>query len=1009
MTRSHDLEGELRHHGGGLHRLAAALVGAGDADDAVQEVWLEALQAPPQRPGPLGGWLRTVLQHVAWQTRRRAKRRLRRDTEVAQRRGEAADDHATAIAREELSHRLVAAVHALEPPCRDVIWRRYFEGQPPRVIAAAIGEPVATVKSRLHRGLVLLRERLGERERVDWRAGLAAAFGLRAADPVTNTAPWWPGVWWMAMNVKLGVAAALAVLVAGALWWMDASPRPSASATAPTAIATATAADAPLAPPSRTDAAPMAAASTPAAEPPPPAAAPAAPAAFAQVRGRLVDAGTKQPLAGQRVTWNRGSQLTSAPDDGGATTDRDGGFAFDVPAGARVTVVAQPPHHVGRWTGVNALQPGQLEDLGEWPMRPGRRFPVRIVEIDSGQGVGGVNLEFRYEHHRVATGIETLVLTTSAADGRCTPEALPLTTCTLAIQGGGHELVAPTSLVITGEAPAELVVTVRRRPTIRGLVVDADGAPLAGIGLSTQAGPFPELGTAADGTFVLTRQLPTADPAVTIRFVDTGLFVPPDPVPNVAWGTEGLRFELRRPSPLPIEVVDDTGAAVAAFGVSLGRPGLALGNAHLVRQRGEHAGGRLLVDGVLRGSTSLRVVPVAIELAPSEPVACGDTEPLRVVVARRSPCRVQVVRGDTPVQGALVEYVHERLPLSDRHLGNLNDPRDKAAPIPAMWPELVAAARTGADGIAALWRDATQERRALRVQVPDEPFVVVRDLVFPADGSPLRVVLHGSGRVVGRVELAGRSRKEVSMRIRAGSHEQSLDLQPDGTFTSRPLPAGPCRVDVLLLKGLGRIPIEDFGREVILVAGDTTRVEIDLGTLQLAGVRGRVTADAGLPAGLAVDLVRVGNEGSHTHGTAPVAGDGTFAIDGLWPGTYHAAFRLTNGAATFVPALQPEPIALVGGQQLARDLHFVRRKLTVRFVRPDGTPARGHRTLARCAGGRWPAITLFAPVLDETLVLDPAPALPVEFGGWASAPWSEPVQMPTDRAEAEVTVVLPGS
>jgi hypothetical protein len=110
-----------------------------------------------------------------------------------------------------------------------------------------------------------------------------------------------------------------------------------------------------------------------------------------------------------------------------------------------------------------------------------------------------------------------------------------------------------------------------------------------------------------------------------------------------------------------------------------------------------------------------------------------------------------------------------------------------------------------------------------------------------------------------------------------------------------------------------------------------------------------------------------------------------------------------------VPALQPEPIALVGGQQLARDLHFVRRKLTVRFVRPDGTPARGHRTLARCAGGRWPAITLFAPVLDETLVLDPAPALPVEFGGWASAPWSEPVQMPTDRAEAEVTVVLPGS
>jgi len=41
--------------------------------------------------------------------------------------------------------------------------------------------------------------------------------------------------------------------------------------------------------------------------------------------------------------------------------------------------------------------------------------------------------------------------------------------------------------------------------------------------------------------------------------------------------------------------------------------------------------------------------------------------------------------------------------------------------------------------------------------------------------------------------------------------------------------------------------------------------------------------------------------------------------------------------------------------------------------------------------------------------LDPAPALPIEFGGWAGAPWSEPVDMPGDRGAAEVTIVVPGS
>lgn len=84
MTSPRDLQATLREHGSGLHQLACALVGRADADDAVQEVWLEALRAPPPREGPLGGWLRTVLLHVAWRTRRGERRRRARQREVVQ-------------------------------------------------------------------------------------------------------------------------------------------------------------------------------------------------------------------------------------------------------------------------------------------------------------------------------------------------------------------------------------------------------------------------------------------------------------------------------------------------------------------------------------------------------------------------------------------------------------------------------------------------------------------------------------------------------------------------------------------------------------------------------------------------------------------------------------------------------------------------------------------------------------------------------------------------------------
>lgn len=102
---------------------------------------------------------------------------------------------------------------------------------------------------------------------------------------------------------------------------------------------------------------------------------------------------------------------------------------------------------------------------------------------------------------------------------------------------------------------------------------------------------------------------------------------------------------------------------------------------------------------------------------------------------------------------------------------------------------------------------------------------------------------------------------------------------------------------------------------------------------------------------------------------------------------------------------------------LASDTHLAASKFAkrsshavARSACPEPVAATSYASWrgVRGGGGRWPAVAWFAPVLDQTLVLDPAPALPVEFGGWAGAGWSAPLQMPEDRTEAEVTVVLPG-
>jgi len=141
--------------------LARSLVrDAAAADDLVQEAVVAALGRGAAEPVGVG-WLRAAVRSLAVDRARSEKARLRRERSVASR--ESAPDSSEHVERAERSRDLVDAVVGLEEPNRTAVILRHLEGLPPREIARRTGASVPTVKKRIERGLVALRERLESR------------------------------------------------------------------------------------------------------------------------------------------------------------------------------------------------------------------------------------------------------------------------------------------------------------------------------------------------------------------------------------------------------------------------------------------------------------------------------------------------------------------------------------------------------------------------------------------------------------------------------------------------------------------------------------------------------------------------------------------------------------------------------------------------------------------------------------------------------------------------------
>lgn len=208
---------DLLEHAAALRRLASDLVGDAAADDVLQDVAVVALRGGvPAEAAPRGWWF-GVVRNLAGKRRRGEAIRRRHEAQAArddvhvERSAEAADSLCW----------LTAELTALPEPYRGALLGRYVRDLSPTEIAAETGEPVRTVKTRLQRGLGLLRERF-EARGGDWRAGLVAAFGIeRAATKAAGGAAVTliGGVMLMNTMAKVAVGAAAVTLAAGLWWW----------------------------------------------------------------------------------------------------------------------------------------------------------------------------------------------------------------------------------------------------------------------------------------------------------------------------------------------------------------------------------------------------------------------------------------------------------------------------------------------------------------------------------------------------------------------------------------------------------------------------------------------------------------------------------------------------------------------------------------------------------------------------------------------------------------------
>ena len=138
-----------------VHGIMLARAGHGDADDLTQEVFASALAQLPalREPEAFGPWLAAIARNKATDHHRRSRETVELSEEVP-----ASDRSALGSALG-----LLEKIHELPESYRETLVLRFVEGMTGPEIAQLTGLAPASVRVNLHRGVRLLREKLGLR------------------------------------------------------------------------------------------------------------------------------------------------------------------------------------------------------------------------------------------------------------------------------------------------------------------------------------------------------------------------------------------------------------------------------------------------------------------------------------------------------------------------------------------------------------------------------------------------------------------------------------------------------------------------------------------------------------------------------------------------------------------------------------------------------------------------------------------------------------------------------
>ncbi len=351
------------------------------AEDLVQTTFLEALRAVDRfEPGrPVRPWLTTIL------TRRAANelRRRRRHGTPGDDQGIGDHDHPADPVQHavdaELVERVEAALAALPTEQRQALTLRLLHGLRPVDIARALERPLGTVHAQLHRGLAALRGRLPAGLLTLWAAMLGDEARAAARETVLAAARAFgrtgtPLV--VVGGLRVAMAALLLAVVAGGgwLWWnsvRESESQPSPS-TPTAAVARSSGGDdlgavgsaAALA---RTGLLPTTAADLSGPR--------------ATLRGRIVAAEDRAPLAHVAVEVRGGDDVTSS------VTDAEGRFVVrcvaDAARGVRLGAAAGD-RRIAAFVELPALTPGADLDLGDLPLE--QAVTVRLRARVRGSG-----------------------------------------------------------------------------------------------------------------------------------------------------------------------------------------------------------------------------------------------------------------------------------------------------------------------------------------------------------------------------------------------------------------------------------------------------------------------------------------------------------------------------------------------------------------------------------------------------------------------------------------------